>query len=355
MTQQSIAVSTTPPLPGLSMVQQVNGALQTVATNFAGDSDPAAFAGPFMTWADTQNGLLKRRNPAGSAWIVEGSLLQRAIASYPNDAIPSQDIGQILVDGVGRMTFYQGAYAPDMLPPRYRGYPAMSVSGNSFSIAAGAWRAADGAVDIRLDATLQKSLQSSGGWAAGNNQNGLFTGARAPSSWYHVFVIRRDSDGAVDVGFDTSIAAANRPSGWTAYRRVWSLLTDASGNLRTFFQAGADCIWSDRISVANGLNVTGADQLISIPVPAGFASLAHVSLSAQPVGSSTAVTVCTPGMSIVTGSNALYDIIAATTYTSVNSKQILTNTAGQVLVRSNVAQSNFLAVAGIGYRDPQGD
>lgn len=87
MTQEAIAVSTTPPLPGLQMVQQVNAALQTIATDFAGPDDPAALAGPYMTWADTGNNLLKRRNSAGSAWVVEDYLLMgmedRQWASLP--------------------------------------------------------------------------------------------------------------------------------------------------------------------------------------------------------------------------------------------------------------------------------
>lgn len=74
MTQEAISISTTPPLPGLQMVQQANAALQTVASDFAGPADPAALAGPYMTWADTTNMQLKRRNSANSAWVVEGAL-----------------------------------------------------------------------------------------------------------------------------------------------------------------------------------------------------------------------------------------------------------------------------------------
>lgn len=74
MTQEAIQVSETPPLPGLQMVQQVNGALATIASDFAGSSDPAALAGAYMTWADTANQVLKRRNAANSAWVVIGNL-----------------------------------------------------------------------------------------------------------------------------------------------------------------------------------------------------------------------------------------------------------------------------------------
>lgn len=70
MTQEAILVTTTPPLPGLTLVNAINDANLTIATDFAGSSDPAANANAYMTWADTGTGYLKRRNSANSAWII---------------------------------------------------------------------------------------------------------------------------------------------------------------------------------------------------------------------------------------------------------------------------------------------
>lgn len=74
MAQESIAISTTPPLPGTQLVEQANDALQTIATNFSGSIDPASLAGAYMTWADTGTGNLKRRNAANTAWEVIGRI-----------------------------------------------------------------------------------------------------------------------------------------------------------------------------------------------------------------------------------------------------------------------------------------
>lgn len=79
--QEPIAISQTPPLPGLQLVQQANAAIATVATDFAGGTDPAALAGPYMTWADTGTGTLWRRNAAGSAWVAVGRVLDRSFYS----------------------------------------------------------------------------------------------------------------------------------------------------------------------------------------------------------------------------------------------------------------------------------
>lgn len=74
MTQEAILVTTTPPLPGLSLVNAINDANLTIATNFAGSDDPAADADAYMTWADTATGFLKRRNAANSAWTIVGRI-----------------------------------------------------------------------------------------------------------------------------------------------------------------------------------------------------------------------------------------------------------------------------------------
>lgn len=77
MTQESITLNTTPPYSGADLVDDLNNALQSLGTDFAGSVDPASVdgVGPYVTWADTANNLLKRRNAAGTAWVVEGKLL----------------------------------------------------------------------------------------------------------------------------------------------------------------------------------------------------------------------------------------------------------------------------------------
>lgn len=113
MTQEAIQLSTTPPYPGLAMVQDANDALATIATDFAGDSDPAALAGSFMTWADTANNLIKRRNAANTAWVIEGALFRSHIPTVPESEIPTVDIGAIYVPGLGNMNWSSGAYRSD--------------------------------------------------------------------------------------------------------------------------------------------------------------------------------------------------------------------------------------------------
>lgn len=92
MTQEAIALRTTgDSYPGVAVVQDINKALATIATDFAGIGDPAAIAGPYMTWADTSNGLLRRRNAANTSWDIVGPLSSYGSAAMTFPVAPSGD------------------------------------------------------------------------------------------------------------------------------------------------------------------------------------------------------------------------------------------------------------------------
>lgn len=115
MTQEAIVLRTTgDTYPGVSVIQSLNQALQTVATDFAGATDPAGLpgCGPFCTWADTGNMLLKRRNAANSEWVVEAVLLKASLPQYAEADIPTTNRGDIHVIGKGAYSWAGAAYAP---------------------------------------------------------------------------------------------------------------------------------------------------------------------------------------------------------------------------------------------------
>lgn len=350
MTQEAIAISTTPPLPGLQLVQQTNAALATIATDFAGPSDPAALAGPYMTWADTSNGLLKRRNAAGTAWVTEAALLRQSLALYQTADIPTSDVGDILVVGAGRYSWLNGLYVPNSLPVRFRSGGALTVATNMATVSAGAWRSASNDSDILLAASLSKVLQTSGIWGAGAGANGLFSGTAATSTWYHVFVIRNDATGTIDVGFDTSAVAANRPSGWTAYRRVGSIFNRASGGLQPFVQIGNQFNYNPSVTdVSNaGLGNNLATD-IQLTIPAGVVTDAKIDISVLVPSGTVGLGVSTPSV------DALNNVILSTTVAAGELTRI-SNTNRQITIRAN--QNTFatgLYIVTRGYTDFLGD
>lgn len=112
-----------------------------------------------------------------------------------------------------------------------------SDANNDIDIATGACRDTTDAFNLRLTSAITKRLDAA--WAVGNAQGGLDTGSKANSTWYHVWLIRKDSNGSIDALFSTSATAPTMPSGYTYKRRIGSVRTNASGNILGFLQTGS--------------------------------------------------------------------------------------------------------------------
>lgn len=84
---------------------EVDDNFVNVAADFSGSTDPATLSGayvlPYMRWADTGTGWLKRRNAANDAWVPEQRLLRRNIQPFDAGEMPAADGGAIYVNGQG--------------------------------------------------------------------------------------------------------------------------------------------------------------------------------------------------------------------------------------------------------------
>lgn len=215
---------------------------------------------------------------------------------------------------------------------------------NDIDVAAGTCASSDGAYSLTLGSTMTKRLDAA--WAAGTNQGGLFSGAgsKTLNTWYHVFLIRKTSDGTIDVGFDTSLTAANMPGTYNAYRRVGSVLTDASNNIRAFFQRGGngynEFLWS-----APSLDISGAyaasRSLLTLPVPLGVRCKASILYThdGEPVVNATWSYWTDPSMTDTAPNTtqALAHDTSPLTIGSARHVDCWTNTSSQVGYRPNYA------------------
>lgn len=148
-------------------------------------------------------------------------------------------------------------------------------SDHDIDITAGVAVADNSDVFMSLDSAMTKQLDAT--WAAGTNAGGLFSGTIAADTWYHVFLIKNVVTGAVDAGFDTSVTAANIPSGYTAYRRIGSILTDATSNILGYTQIGDEFIWDEIWDENNQANPGTAVVTITVDyVPTGVPVLAKI-------------------------------------------------------------------------------
>lgn len=218
-------------------------------------------------------------------------------------------------------------------------------SDHDIDVSVGEAADSSGAYLMRLTSSITKQIDAA--WAVGDNAGGMFTGSVAVDTWYHVFEIRKDSDGTIDFGFDTSLTASNAPAGYSNHRRIGSVLTDGSSNIIAFIQIGDKFFWDVPILDLNASRSVGAGTLETMSVPLGISVYGHFNVDV-PGGtyllcSSPDITDTTPTIpnSITTGSE-----LGAV-------KDVQTNTSSQI--RIALANSGAtIKLTTFGWDDPRG-
>lgn len=175
----------------------------------------------------------------------------------------------------------------------------------TLDVAPGAARDTTDTVNLKLPGTLRGILQAAGGWAVGDNQNKLDTGVKAINAWYHVFVIRRTSNGTVDILFSLSPTAPTLPDGYAGFKRISSIRTDASGSIIPFFNVGRRFTWLTPIMDLTASVATAA--LFTLSVPTGVPVMARFWVAVYGAGDS-GVVYTSPSANSITyaGTTAAY-------------------------------------------------
>jgi len=186
--------------------------------------------------------------------------------------------------------------------------------------------------------------------------------ALASSTWYHVFAIVT-TGGATRVYADTSVTAANIPSGYTAYRRVGSFLTNGSSQITNFFQNGDEFLWSTPPALdydaAPGAT-TAASVTLSVPIGVKVEAILNVAVFAG--GSSVAVYLSSLDTDDVQAalSPGTTDSPLATVYnnggdhaTDGCQARVRTDTSAAIRRRQTTAAAT-LAIQALGWIDPRG-
>jgi len=232
-----------------AVLDDIDAALSMGSKSVAGSSnvtltdDEARYA--IQKYTGTLTGSIEVRPPARSAaytvWnATDGSFeLDFKTAAGNGIRIPQGAKRRVFCDGTDVFEL-DGAY----VIPGYiagLGMAQAADADHDITIAIGSCADSTGGFMLALYSALTKQIDAS--WAAGTNAGGMATGSVANSTWYHVHLIRKTSNGQIDAIFDTSISAANIPSGWVAYRRIGSVLTDGSANIVDFIQDGDYFYW----------------------------------------------------------------------------------------------------------------
>lgn len=225
---------------------------------------------------------------------------------------------------------------------------------HDITISAGSASDSTGAALLDLSAAITKQIDNA--WAVGDNLGGLFTGAVAADTTYHLFIIEKTSDGTIDAGFDTSLTAANIPAGYGKYRRVYSFVTDSSANIlgfKAFEQSGGGLAvdLTERISELSTTTPSTTGAALTIGTPAGLEVLANLAVELAESSSvfflltSTYQTNSTPGV-------AYMDLRTDANSTLSNGNfQRMTDTTSQVRYRTDAASVGRLQISLLGFID----
>jgi len=245
--------------------------------------------------------------------------------------------------------------ASHALPPRH--ISNLTLANNALDpaydidISPGAARDEFDGYNMVLTTTLTKQLNAI--WAPGTNAGGLFVGAVAADTSYHIFLIYNIVDGYVDVGFDTSANAANRPdSGNLKYRRIGTILTDANASIQQFSQFG------NIFTLKNGKfdYVAAAVPLtFTLRVPTGITTLARIAVTGYPDAaagvtsvfyiSETSTTGVGPPVRVAAGDNGTYY------YVSQNTFDIVADINGLIKATASLGGFTRVEVQTIGWVD----
>ncbi len=190
-------------------------------------------------------------------------------------------------------------------------------------------------------------------WVAGTNQGGFPSALTiAANTTYHCFVIKDTTNTLEDAGFDTSLTATNLladATDYTKYRRIGSVITDGSSNIRVFTQVGHDFMYPSAIRDVNVsvLSSTTSRQLYTVTAPLGIKTRVYMRLHNS---SNSAYLVQDPdedGQVVsVTASPG------ATSSDSVaNEISIYTDTSSQIAFRHDGTQTSNIDFMTYGYRD----
>lgn len=214
---------------------------------------------------------------------------------------------------------------------------------NDIDIAAGYAMDASDTVKLAIGAVLTKRLDAA--WAVGSGNGGLFSGAKANSTWYHVFLIRKDADGSIDVGFDTSITAANKPDGYSSYRRLGSIVTDAAGTIRPFNQFLNLFLFKTPVLDMSAVAISTVSTNYTISTPPGIKCLAKLFLTLN--GNESGIYVRDPDAADLAPAfpnNLNFGVYSSgTTETVAGELSIVTNTASQFAIRRDSTACNLTA------------
>jgi hypothetical protein len=249
-----------------------------------------------------------------------------------------------------------------VLLTNYIGGMLLSNDGTSpntvLDIATGVCADSTNTVMIVNNNPFTKSISST--WTAGTGNGGLGNGlSLTASTTYHVFAIINNN--LADYYFDTSVSAANAPTGTTAFRRIGSLLVNSSSHITTFTQYGDYFYINSILSLNTGVGNFTATLQTNVPLGISVIPLLSWLIGITSTGASSATTNVLVANFANTMSTALLSVECQANQNAFEATGIvlgpLTDTSGRLKVICSIGgafASDTLQAATCGWIDMRG-
>ena len=229
---------------------------------------------------------------------------------------------------------------------------------HDITVAVGEVRDNANAVDIVLASAMTKRIDAT--WASGSGNGGLASGVSiATNTWYHVHAIV--VSGSVDIGFDTSVTAANlvANNSASAFRRIGAVLTDGSSNILNFIQDGDEFIFKAQIVNINATAIGTSRVTQAVSTPLGVQTRAILGLVGQVASSNSGVRVTLTHPDVTDATPTNQNANNAGENSSNNNGTfaggthiVLTNTSSQIAIRQDF--DSTVSMNTNGYYDRRG-
>jgi hypothetical protein len=227
----------------------------------------------------------------------------------------------------------------------------LSTAGSSstFGVTAGQCADSTNAALMNVPAALTKTTA---GWAAGTGNGALDSGSIAANTWYHVFAISDAVGVTTDILVSRSPTAPTLPAGFTLFRRIGSMKTDASFHWLGFVQTGDLFNYNTAIVDLGATIPINTITNVTLTVPTGIVVVAWFSatwISTNAV--ETSVIMLPKTMGISAPPIALWS--QGNNLIEAGHFNVPTDTSGRIQVDA-LADSGTLGIVTFGYRDSRG-
>lgn len=291
------------------------------------------------------------------------SAVQKALgtAAFLNVGTSANNVVQL--DGSAKLPAVDGSQLTNLTPSpgAIYGLTGSSAGGTTLTVAAGYATDSTNTVLMNLASSMAKTNAA---WSAGTGNGGLDTGSIATATWYHWYLIRNPSSGAVDLVFSTNASSPTLPSGYTQYRRIFTWRYTGGGIWEQLVQNENEFLWPASIIDLDAVNPGTSAATRTLTVPTGITVEAIISVGCF-YGSSAFTALVSP-LSIndqapqASGTGALTGFSNSSSPTNTAGwnffpLRVRTNTSGQVRCRLSASgASDRLGIITFGWIDTRG-